>query len=82
MQEQLSQYSDLAMGWTTDESQFESQHGKKILPFYVQIGSEVLDTRGYFAAVKYQECEADHLPPSSTKFKNIGNHTSTLLYTL
>jgi len=72
MQEQLSQYSDLAMGWATDESQFDSQHGKKILPFsYVQIGSEVLDTRGYFAGVKYQECEADHLPPSSTKVKYI-----------
>jgi hypothetical protein len=58
------------MGRATDESQFNSKHGKKIFPFpYVQIGSNVLDTIGSFAGVKYQECEADHLPPSSTKVK-------------
>jgi len=55
------------MGRATDESQFDSKHGKKIFPFpYIQIGSEVLDTTGSFAGVKYMECEADHVPPSST----------------
>ena len=71
------------MGRATDESQFDSKHGKKIFSFpYVQIGSEVLDTMGSFAAVKYQECEANYLPPSSTKDKNKRSHTSTLPYTL
>jgi hypothetical protein len=70
------------MGWTTDKSQLDSKHGQTIFPFsYVQMGSEVLDTKGSFPGVKHLECEADHSPPPSAKVKNKWSHNSTLPYT-
>jgi hypothetical protein len=77
------------MGWTTEESKFESWYGQEFsLLQIVQIGSEVHPTflsngyRGLFPrGLKRLGREVDHSPPTSAEVKKMWIYTSTPPYT-
>jgi hypothetical protein len=65
------------MGWTAEESTFDSRKGQKTAFHTVQTDSGAHPANGWYPQgavtpeVKRQGLEADHLPPSSAEVKNV-----------
>jgi hypothetical protein len=76
------------MGWMTQESGFKSQNEQEIILFCTASKSalalsqpcmqQVLDSLS--PPEKWQRCETDHSPPSSTEVTNVWNYALTSLH--
>jgi hypothetical protein len=67
----------LAVGWTTEGSEFESRSSAQKNSSEAHSASDLMDTGAVSPVVKRPECEADHLPPSGAEIKKLWIYTST-----
>jgi hypothetical protein len=76
--------ASIAMGWATNGSEFRVPVQSRIFSSPCRLdrfgGPLSLLSSGYGGGVKWQECEADHSPPTSAEVKQMWIYTSTPTY--
>jgi hypothetical protein len=77
----------LALSWTTEDSEFESVYGQELYFLHIFLNSSgahpapyTMRTRGFFPQVKLQERETDNSPPTSAEVKKTSIYLSTRSY--